>query len=329
MIVHPAVPALQRGRRAHRRRMAFARRALESRGSAQRMNRNELVFLAPDARRMEELEEAVRDYLAWLSIAGSEDRIIELGLSAQQAGQARKRLRDADQAVSLRITDTYHWVIVPVQPLADRPVNWDVLRADGARDRLAERASDKLTQADLLRTVHGARSIRYDLDNRLPSVWQKGHVEVGELWGYYSRHPYLPRLRERTVLDEGILGVANELTWDAEAFAIATGYDSQTGRYLGLAIPHQDPIGQVTDRTLLVHPDLALLQRDEEATERATVSQPSPPAPVGTSATSGSGDAGAGSTGDQSCLAENSARVGLAARRTQEHAVFRCCHHQS
>jgi hypothetical protein len=77
-----------------------------------------------------------------------------------------------------------------------------------------------------------------------------------------------PRLRDRSVLDQGVLGVASELTWDTEAFAIATGYDSQTGRYLGLAIPHQDVIAQVTDRTLLVHPDLAVLQREEEVAER-------------------------------------------------------------
>lgn len=251
--------------------MFFARRALDTRGSSQRVNRNMLVLLAADAKRMEELDDAVRDYLAWKSIAYTDDRIIELGLSAQQANQARKRLKDADQAVSLRITDTYHWVIVPAQPLADRPVTWDVLRADGAKDRLGERASDKLVQADMLRTVHGARSIRYDLDNRLASVWQRGHVEVGELWNYYCRHPYLPRLRDREVLDQGVLGVADDLAWDVEAFAIATGYDSQTGRYLGLAVPHQDSIGQVTDRTLLVHPDLALLQREEEAAERAAV----------------------------------------------------------
>jgi len=249
--------------------MGFAQRAISTRGSSQRQNRNMVVFLAPDTKRMEELADSVRHYLAWLSIAGTEERIKELNLSAQEAARARKRLKDADDAVSSRIADTYHWAIVPVQPQPDRPVTWDVLRTDGAKDRLAERTSDKLTQADLLRTVHGARSIRYDLDNRLATVWQQGHIQVGKLWEYYCRHPYLPRLTERKVLDDGILGVASELTWDTEGFAVATGYDEQTGRYLGLAIPHQDVIGQITDQTLLVRPDLALAQRDRELAERA------------------------------------------------------------
>ena len=273
--------------------MMFARRALETRGSAQRVNRNMVVFLAPDTRRMEELEEAVRDYLAWRSIAASEERIRELDLSAQQAAQARNRLTSADQTVALRIADAYHWLLIPVQPQPDRPIGWEAQRADGARDRLAERASDKLRQADLLRTVQGARSVRYDLDHQLASTWQDGRIQVGDLWAYYCRHPYLPRLTDRRVLDDGIASVASELTWDAEAFAIAIGYDEHTGRFLGLAIPDQDPIGQVTDHTLLVRPDLALAQREQELAERAAATTGTPTR-TGTEPSQGLGQTGGG-----------------------------------
>ncbi|HET9895154.1 MAG TPA: Swt1 family HEPN domain-containing protein [Streptosporangiaceae bacterium] len=252
--------------------MFFCRRALDTRGSSQRVNRNMVVMLAADAKRMEDLQEAVRDYLAWQSIAGAEERIVELALSAQQASQARKRFKDADRTVWLRIADTYHWVIVPIQPEPDRPVVWDVVRADSSKDRLAERASDKLVHLDLLRIIQGARTIRYDLDHELSSVWQRGHIEIGELWNYYCRHPYLPRLRDRAVLDAGIYGVANELTWEIEAFAVASGYDQREERYLGLVLPDQDPLGQVTDRTLLVRPDLAVAQREQETAEREAAS---------------------------------------------------------
>jgi predicted AAA+ superfamily ATPase len=250
--------------------MLFARRALDTRGSAQRVNRNMVVFLAADTKRMEELEEAAREYLAWQSIAGTEDRIVELDLSPQQAAQARNRLKAADQAVGLRIAGAYHWALVPVQPQPDRPVTWDTVRAEGTKDRLAERTGDKLTQADLLRVVHGARSIRYDLDQRLSSVWQHGHIRVGDLWKYYCRHPYLPRLRDRAVLDEGIRGAASEPTWELEAFAVAEGYDEKADQYLRLSIPHQDAFPQITDQTLLVHPDRALAQRTKEEAERAS-----------------------------------------------------------
>jgi predicted AAA+ superfamily ATPase len=286
--------------------MGFARRALDSRGSAQRVNRNMVVFLAADARRMEELEDGVREFLAWQSIAASDDRIRELDLSAQQAATARSRLLAADQAVGLRILDAYHWLLVPVQPQPDRPVTWETLRAEGARDRLAERASEKLVSSDLLRVTHGARSIRFDLNQRLAAVWERGFVRLGELWDYYCRHPYLPRLVERSVLDNGIAGVADDLAWDIEGFAVASGYDQATGRFTGLAIPQQDILGQVTDSTLLVRPDLALAQRDAEAAARAAAAAAASPAggasagaggpavpgvavPVGPAASSGAG----------------------------------------
>lgn len=126
--------------------------------------------------------------------------------------------------------------------------------------------------------MHDARNIRYDLDQYLAAIWQIGKIAVGELWAYHCRHPYLHRLRDRAVLDVGVASVENLLTWDVEAFALANGYEEGTGRYLGLAIPHQDPIGQITDSTLLVRPDLALAQRDRELAERAAVNEPAGPA---------------------------------------------------
>jgi hypothetical protein len=243
--------------------MVFADKVLHNRGHAQRMNRNMVVFLAPDTKRYEELDQSVRDYLAWQSIASSEARIQELDLTAHQAAQARKKFKDADETVNLRISASYHWLLVPTQPQG-RSLSIDVIKTDTAKERLAERASDKLHNADMLRTVHGARLIRMDLDQHLSSVWEQGHIQVGKLWEYYCQYVYLPRLAERSVLDGGIRAVFGELTWDYDGFAVADGYDEATGTYLHLSIPHQDTYPQITDHTLLVRPDRATAQRDAE-----------------------------------------------------------------
>ena len=248
--------------------MVFADSAMQNRGSSPRMNRNMIVFLASDAKRAEELDQAVREFIAWQSIAATEERIKELDLTAQQAGQAKKKLKDADETVNLRIATTYQWLLVPVQPQVKQPVTLDESKADGAKDRLAERASDKLHHADRLRTVQGARNIRFDLDQHLSTVWERGHVRVGDLWEYYCKHVYLPRLSERSVLAKGILGVFSELTWDVEGFAIAAGYDDVAGQYVGLAIPHQDTPPQITDSIMLVSPERAMAQRQQELAER-------------------------------------------------------------
>jgi hypothetical protein len=241
--------------------LRFAQRCLDTHGSGQRVNRNAVVFLAPDARRMEELMDAGRDYLAWKDIATRAD---ELNLTAQQRGLAERRRDQAGEAVGLRIVAAYTWALVPEQPVADRPAELHPLRAEGGQDRLADRVSAKLRQGGLLATAYGARNVRMDLDGPLQSVWQRGHVPVGELWSYYRRYPYLTRLRDRAVLDGAVRSVLNEITWEVEGFALAEGFDEQAARYVGLCIPHESGFGQITDTTLLVLPALARAQQQAE-----------------------------------------------------------------
>jgi len=235
----------------------LAQRILDTRGSSQRINRNMVVFLAGDARRMEELAEAVREYLAWEHINGRRE---ELDLSLQQIKQVVTRLRNADQAVEERIRQTYYWAFVPEQAPGG-PITWQVEKAESGGERLAERVSARLRQRDALRVIQGASVIRGNLDRELASVWERGYITVEELWGYYCRYPYLPRLRDRSVLDRGIEAGLDEIDWERTGFALATGYDGK--RFEGLTLVGER-FGQITDRTLLVRPDLALAQREAE-----------------------------------------------------------------
>jgi predicted AAA+ superfamily ATPase len=278
----------------------FASMATQGRGNAHRMNRNMVVFLVADSRRYEELDDAVRQYLAWNNLASTEDRIKELDLPPQQAAQARKRLKDANETVDLRISAAYHWLLVPVQS-AGGPLTMDEIKTDTAKDRLAERASDKLRAADMLRSVQGPQNIRLNLDQSLSSVWFSGHIAVGKLWEYYCQYPYLPRLAERPVLENGILAVFNELTWDIDGFAVAVGYDGATDKYTGLALPAENTPPQITDSTLLVHPERAKAQREAERAEQEAARAAAAAAGTGTSGTTagtaGNGPAPTGGTG--------------------------------
>ena len=242
----------------------FAQACLDTRGSGQRINRNTLVFLAPDDQRMSELAEATRDYLAWNDIAG---RSNELNLTAQQAAQAATRRRQADDTVTLRIAGAYIWALIPEQPDAARPATWQAAKADGSQEHLAERVSAKLRQGGLLATTYGARNVRMDLDGPLHAAWSHGHLAVAELWSYYRRYPYLTRLRDRSVLDAALRSGLDEITWEIEGFALADGYDDATGHYRGLAIPHENTFGPITDTTLVVTPAAARAQRDAERKE--------------------------------------------------------------
>lgn len=251
--------------------LRFAQQCLDTRGSAQRTNRNSLVFLAPDRVRWEELASAAADFLAWRDVA---ERADDLNLTAQQKAQAVRRAEQADEAVKLRILATYIWAVVPEQPDPARPVQLTVQKAEGSQDRLADRVSAKLRQGGLLATTYGMRNVRMDLDQYLGSVWDKGHISVGELWGYYCRYPYLSRLRDRSVLEGALRSALDEMMWEVDGFALAESYDEATGSYRGLATFSRGGIGTLTDGVLVVHPHVA--KPPEEAPAAA---DPSPAGP--------------------------------------------------
>ena len=261
VIVHPRHPH-SRGDESSAA-LQFVREAFERRGSAQRMNRNMVVFLAADTKRFADLDEAVRANLAWRWI---DERVDELNLSPQQARQVATNRARTDEAVTARVAQTYHWALVPDQPDPARPPVLTVEKADGPGERLAERVSEKLRRTGQLTGEVAARSIRLDLDTNLGAVWGRGHVSVGELWSYYCRYPYLTRLRDRSVLEDGILSVLTSITWELEGFALADGYDEAGGRYVGLLRPGGDArYGQLTDSTLLVLPAAALQQHVDDS----------------------------------------------------------------
>src|SRR5699024_9173924 len=90
---------------------------------------------------------------------------------------------------------------------------------------------------------------------------------LGELWDYYAKYPYLPRLRDRKVLDAAVREILGsfDVAWADTGFAVAVEYDTTTGDFHGLAVPGDTTaFGELRDSTLLVAPGLAQAQRERE-----------------------------------------------------------------
>ena len=68
----------------------------------------------------------------------------------------------------------------------------------------------KLVKEDVLRVQIAPATIRHDLDSKLHRVWNQGRIRVGDLWDYYTKYPYLPRLRDKSVLMRAIEDAAKE-----------------------------------------------------------------------------------------------------------------------
>jgi hypothetical protein len=247
----------------------FTQKATEQRGSANRTNRNMLVYLAADEARMDELDAATRDYLGWKHVLDNE---ADLDLTQNQKNQAAQRRTQADQTVASRLLQTFTWALVPAQPEPSAPFSIRETKVEGQSESLADRVSRRLGNDGDLSTRQAAATIRLAID-KVPQIWKDGHVSLGALWGLYSQYPYMPRLRDRRVLNEGIVDLP--MIWQTDAFALATGYDESAGRYVGLWTPEdKSSAPQATDSLLLVRPDVAARQRDAEALATPTESVP-------------------------------------------------------
>jgi predicted AAA+ superfamily ATPase len=235
-----------------------AKTILESRGNAPRLYRNTLVFLAADKVRYQDLDEAIRRYLAWESILAEQ---IPLNLDPHQVRQADTQLKAADGAVTARLPETYQWLIVPTQSDPQAPVTLQAARLP-AGDGLAARASRKLRNDESLVSSLGSTILRKHMDD-VP-LWREDHVEIRQLVEHFARYLYLPRLAGPEVLVKAVDGGVALLTWQADTFAYAESYDAEARRFKGLRAGQQVTV-PANDPGLLVKPDIARRQLEEEA----------------------------------------------------------------
>ena len=234
-----------------------AKAILETRGNAPRLYRNTLVFLAPDKVRLQDLDEAVRRFLAWRSIA---DEAQELNLDPQQQRSANNQLENADRTVAARVPECYQWLLVPMQSSAQATIEWQGLKLSGS-DNLAVRASKKLVNEELLIPSLGATRLRMELD-RVP-LWRGDHVAIKQLVDDFARYTYLPRLADSSVLINAVRDGLNLLTWAEDSFAYAESYDEAANRYRGLRAGQNVSISE-SDAGLLVRPETAKRQIEAE-----------------------------------------------------------------
>lgn len=265
-----------------------AREILSNRGSAPRLFQNTLVFLVPDRARLQDLDEALRRYLAWQSILN--DRVA-LDMTPFQVKQAETQLASAEGTVVARLPETYQWVLVPVQAKPQEPVTWSPLKLSG-QEALAVRAGKKLKSEELLISRLAGTRLRMELD-RVP-LWRGDHVSVRQLVEDFAKYPYLPRMADGSVLAAAARDGVSLLTWEQDGFAYADSYDEAAGRYRGLRAAQQV---EVTPESvgLLVKPSVAKEQLAAEAQERALAAGVEP----GQREIAGGGTAGAaaGATG--------------------------------
>ena len=265
---------------------AFAKEILRSRGNAPRLYQNTLVFLAVDKTKLQDLDEAVRKYLAWESILG-EQKI--LNLDPHQVRQAENQRTSADSVVVARIPEAYQWLIVPVQDKAGVAIEWNSYRLNG-QDALSVRASKKLKNDELLLTAFAPSRLKMELD-RVP-LWRENenaHVAVKQVVDDFAQYLFLPRLKVPGILLTAIQDGVKLLTWPQDSFAYADSYDESAKRYRGLVCGGLVSFGNGIPDGLLVRGDVALDQINTEV-PASTTTTPVNAQPAGGGVISVAGD---------------------------------------
>ncbi len=234
-----------------------AEEILASRGTSPRTYKNMLVFLAADTTRLQELNYAVKSFLAWKSIREEREA---LNLDPFQTKQAETKCKNADETVEVRIPETYQWLLVPQQPNPKGDIEWVEIRQQG-QDHLAPRASKKLRNDEMLLVTLGGERLRHEID-KVP-LWRGNHVPIKQLVEDFATYLYLPRLKDENVLHSAIRNGVNMINWEADSFAYTAGWDDSKKRYQNLN-PSTQSYNFDSAKSLIVKPEIAAAQLEME-----------------------------------------------------------------
>jgi hypothetical protein len=232
--------------------------------------------LAPDTTRLAELEQAVRQWMAWKTIEAERET---LDLSAFESNQAKTKREGSEESIRQRIPETYHWLLVPEQPDPHGALGWQEVRVQGA-DGPAVRASKRLRTEDLLVSHLAGHPLRRELD-KIP-LWPDGvdHLSIRQLIDYHAQYPYLTRVRDGRVLAEAIQDGVGLVTWQQDSFAYADDWDDVAKRYQGLRTGQLIAVN-ADGRGLIVKPGVALKQLEAEQAAKVAAAPTYPAVPDG------------------------------------------------
>lgn len=232
---------------------------LEFRGTANRVNRNCLIFLAADKERLVDLERSIRQAMAWQSIDKERDRL-DLGIFQQQ--QLDSSLKRAEETVHVRLQETYCWLIAPTQE-GTSPITLEISRISGT-DEYVGRVSRKLKGTGQLVQQWSPALLKIELDKWF---WEGGnHVSLKAIMESFFRYCYLPRLVDTEVL----LNAIREGLSSNDYFGYATSVDAD-GKYAGLKIGATISTIHVDEESVLVKAESALKQIQDELTKQSFV----------------------------------------------------------
>lgn len=255
---------------------------VRSNGSKPRYRGNRLVFVAADQGSLIRLRECVRTALAWASIV-DDIKTGRLNIDRLQEEQAKKELETARGVVPRAARECFKWLLCPMMTSAtDREAKVEAFPLNSSNGTYAAELARVCEENELVILTWSPIHLR----NKLRELYWKETVvavRAAAVWDDMQKYLYLPRLRQRGVMEQAIqTGAATR-----DFFGTAYGQNGDVFEGFKLA----DPNLQFDDTLLLVDPTAAAAYAaremekaavEREATQHPPVADPkAPPLAVG------------------------------------------------
>lgn len=230
--------------------MIESRNIIDHNGSAPRIYKNVLVFLAADNSSLSSFQDAARSKLAWDQIV---DEYEQHNLRPDELKTAQRNASHAKSIFNSRLKEVWKWLIYPYQSSAHDEIAFQP-GSVSAQDNIFKRIQTKLETEEVLYSTLGPTRLNMILDK---FIWQNNnHIKTSDLLEYHSKFVYMPRLSNRSVIEKTILSSISQLT--PGPFAFAEKFDSMNKSYLGLIIENgSHAVVSVNSDSVIIRKDIA------------------------------------------------------------------------
>jgi predicted AAA+ superfamily ATPase len=197
--------------------------------ASQRRFRNTLIFVAADEAALGTARDVTRKRMAWESIV--KDGRLQQSMTTGQIEDATEKARTNREGAQRAIRASWSHILYPIKSdVAGKPFELEHSLIS-SRDRSAVPAVvyDKIRADGIVLEKLGAERLGLALKPIWPA--DRPHLPISEVADWFASYVYLPKLRDRVVLEGAIRDAVAKLD---PQFGYADSFDEQIGRYQNL-----------------------------------------------------------------------------------------------
>ena len=250
--------------------------------SAQRRLRNTLIFAAADEAGLATTREVVRKALAWEAI--DRDARLKAQLTGAQAADVTEKARTHREAATKAVRSAWSHIFYPEKSdTAGKPFDLhQTIVSSRDRPAIPEAVYGKAKSDGVILERLGRESLWLALSPIWPT--DRPHLPIAEIEEWFASYVYLPKVRDRVVLEMAIRDAVSQLD---PKFGFAEGFEAATSQYTGLVWAKAPP-DFLSQGALLISEAAVRAQPSSSSASPAAGTAPAPTAP-GVSGTSSGG----------------------------------------